>query len=168
MRGWCAGKPPNLAGMQTESPGRVDEDRSDELAQLARSVREGVGRLNWRMRSEVGSRVPGPAVLAVLSRLYRGGTQTPGELAETERIHPQSLTRILAGLVERGLVSRKADPGDGRRSLIEITPEGLRELRAYSEERERWLAGAVERELSGTERELLRLAAGLLVRLAES
>jgi len=167
MRDWCAGKRLNLAGMQTESRGWADEERSDELALLAREVREGVGRLNWRMRSEVDSRAPGPAVLAVLSRLYRGGTQTPGELAEAERIHPQSLTRILAGLVSRGLVSRTADPGDGRRSLIEITTEGLRELRGYSVERERWLAEAVERELSGTERELLRLAAGLLVRLAE-
>ncbi len=63
-----------------------------ELAELSRRVREGVGRLNWRMRAEV-DRAAGPAVLAVLSRLYRAGTQTPTELAEAERLQPQSLTR---------------------------------------------------------------------------
>ncbi|WP_275293241.1 MarR family transcriptional regulator [Amycolatopsis sp. La24] len=150
--------------METEP----DAHRADELATLARTVREGVGRLNWRMRSEAGSPAPGPAALAVLSRLYRGGTHTPGELAEAERIHPQSLTRILASLAEREWITRTPDPADGRRSLIEITPAGLRELRTYSIARENWLAAAVERTLSPTEQELLRLAAGLLTRIADS
>ncbi|GAA1032589.1 MULTISPECIES: MarR family winged helix-turn-helix transcriptional regulator [Amycolatopsis] len=150
--------------METEP----DADRADELATLARTVREGVGRLNWRMRFEAGAPAPGPAVLAVLSRLYRGGTHTPGELAEAERIHPQSLTRILASLAERELITRTPDPADGRRSLIDLTPAGLRELRQYSIARETWLAAALERTLSPTEQELLRLAAGLLARIADS
>ncbi|WP_116205660.1 MarR family winged helix-turn-helix transcriptional regulator [Amycolatopsis circi] len=150
--------------METEP----DVHRADELAALARTVREGVGRLNWRMRSEAGMPAPGPAVLAVLSRLYRGGTHTPGELAEAERIHPQSLTRILASLAEREWITRTPDPADGRRSLIDITPTGLRELRQYSIARETWLAAALERTLSPTEQELLRLAAGLLTRIADS
>ncbi|WP_033295393.1 MarR family winged helix-turn-helix transcriptional regulator [Amycolatopsis jejuensis] len=150
--------------MQTEP----DANRADELATLARAVREGVGRLNWRMRAEADSPSPGPTVLAVLSRLYRAGTHTPGELAEAERMHPQSLTRVLASLTERELVTRTTDPSDGRRSLIDITPAGLRMLREYSIARETWLASAVERTLSPTEQELLRLAAGLLVRIADS
>ena len=139
-----------------------------ELADLARRVREGVGRLNWRMRAEADQGGPGPAVLAVLSRLYRAGTQTPTELAEAERLQPQSLTRILASLTGRGLVTRTPDPADGRRSRISITSEGLAVLREYSAQRERWLAGSLESALSPTERQLLRLAADLLVRVADA
>jgi len=139
-----------------------------ELAHLARVVREGVGRLNWRMRAESDGDSPGPAVLAVLSRLIRAGTHTPKELADAERIQPQSLTRILATLTERGLVSRTPDPADGRRHLIDITPAGIGVLREYTGSRERWLAGALERALTPTERQLLALAAELLVRVADA
>ncbi|WP_406642459.1 MarR family winged helix-turn-helix transcriptional regulator [Amycolatopsis sp. WGS_07] len=146
----------------------MQTEPADDLATLARAVREGVGRLNWRMRAEADAPAPGPAALAVLSRLHQGGTHTPGELAEAERMHPQSLTRVLASLAERELITRTADPADGRRSLIDITPAGLRTLRDCSAAREAWLASALERTLSPTEQELLRLAAGLLTRIADS
>ncbi len=41
-------------------------------------------------------------------------------------------------------------------------------LREYSSQRERWLADAIESTLSPTERQLLRLAADLLIRVAEA
>lgn len=107
-------------------------------------------------------------MLAVLSRLYRGGTHTPGELAEAERIHPQSLTRVLATLTSRELITRAPDPSDGRRSLLDITAAGRAVLREYSVQRERWLASAMDRSLSPTEQQLLRLASELLVRVAEA
>jgi DNA-binding MarR family transcriptional regulator len=140
---------------------------ADDLPDLARTVREGVGRLNWRMRAERDRTGPSPLVLAVLSRLYRAGTQTPKALAEGERIQPQSLTRILAAAQRDGLVSRRPDPDDGRQSLLDITEAGLATLRAYSEQRERWLAAAMAERLNDTERELLRLAARVMTRLAD-
>ncbi|WP_410571773.1 MarR family winged helix-turn-helix transcriptional regulator [Amycolatopsis sp. cmx-4-61] len=139
-----------------------------DLAELSRRLREGVGRLNWRMRAEADRTSPGPALLAVLSRLYRAGTQTPTELAEAERLQPQSLTRILAALTIRGLIEREPDPDDGRRSRISINADGLAVLREYSAQRERWLATALESTLSPTERQLLKLAADLLIRVADA
>ncbi|HJQ46434.1 MAG TPA: MarR family transcriptional regulator [Amycolatopsis sp.] len=138
-----------------------------DLAELAHEVREGVGRLNWRMRAERDRTGPSPLVLSVLSRLYRAGTQTPKTLADGERIQPQSLTRVLATLEREGLVARRPDPADGRKSLLDITEAGLRTLREYSEQRERWLAAAMAATLTGTERELLRLAAQVMDRLAD-
>ncbi|KAA9151421.1 MarR family transcriptional regulator [Amycolatopsis acidicola] len=138
-----------------------------ELAELARVVREGVGRLSWRMRAERDRKGPSPLVLSVLSRLYRAGTQTPKALAEGERVQPQSLTRVLASLEQDGLIARRADPADGRQSLLTITDDGLETLRDYSEQRERWLAKAMLDTLTETERELLRLAAKVMERLAD-
>lgn len=146
----------------------MNAEPNEELLALAYQVREGVGRLNWRMRAEARGNGHSGLVLAVLSRLYRGGTHTPKALAEAERIHPQSLTRVLASLQDNGLVTRRPDPADGRQSLVDITPDGLAALRSYSVDRERWLAGAMETVLSPTERELLRLASGLLAKVADA
>ena len=74
----------------------------------------------------------------------------------------------LASLTDRGLVTRAPDPADGRRSLIDITPAGRAVMREYTGSRERWLSGALERALSPTERQLLGLAAELLVRVADA
>ncbi|GHF62947.1 DNA-binding MarR family transcriptional regulator [Amycolatopsis bartoniae] len=137
-----------------------------DLADLARVVREGVGRLNWRMRAERGGE--STLVLAVLSRLHRAGTQTPKEVSDGEKIQPQSLTRVLAAMERDGLVSRRPDPDDRRRSLLDITQSGLAALRSYSERRERWLAAAMAETLTETEQELLRLAAKVMMQLADS
>jgi DNA-binding MarR family transcriptional regulator len=139
-----------------------------DLAKLAETVREGVGRLTWRMRAERDPGGPSPLVLSVLSRLYRAGTQTPKALAQAERIQPQSLTRILASLERQGLISRRPDPADGRQSLMDITGAGLEILRDYSERRERWLAGAIAETLTETEQELLAMAARLMLRVADA
>lgn len=139
-----------------------------DLADLARLVREGVGRLNWRMRTVHQRGGPSPLELAVLRRLHRAGTHTPKALAEAEQIHPQSLTRVLAALDREALITRRRDPNDGRQSLVEISVEGRQTLRAYSVERERWLAEAMVETLSETEQDLLGLAAKLMMRVADS
>src|SRR4051812_35481275 len=154
--------------MQPESDVAPPVSADPELADLAHRVREGVGRLNWRMRAERDPSGPGPAVLAVLSRLYRAGTHTPTELAEAERLQPQSLTRILAWVTERELVTRSPDPADGRRSLVSITPAGLAVLRADSVRPERWLGGAVETTPSPAGRPPLETGSGPVLPVADA
>lgn len=45
-------------------------------------------------------------------------------LGEAAMLHPPSVTRILRELVERKLITREADGGDGRRSIIRLQPLG--------------------------------------------
>jgi DNA-binding MarR family transcriptional regulator len=92
---------------------------------------------------------------------------TPGQVAALEKVQPQSLTRTLSNLESEQLITREADPEDGRRSLLAITNQGLLALRNDMSERDAWLARTMAELLTGTERELLRLAAALLERLAE-
>ena len=46
-------------------------------------------------------------------------------LSETTCVHPPSLTRIIKGLAERGLISRERDRGDARKIMLALTPAGL-------------------------------------------
>jgi DNA-binding MarR family transcriptional regulator len=55
-----------------------------------------------------------------------------GRIAEILHVHPSTLTGVLGRLVERGIVTRRADPADARRALFGLTAPGrkLDELRS--------------------------------------
>jgi DNA-binding MarR family transcriptional regulator len=65
-------------------------------------------------------------------------------------------------------VSRRPDPHDGRRQIVELTDEGRARVQAIRAAREDWLTQALERELDAAEREQLHEALALLQRLADS
>jgi DNA-binding MarR family transcriptional regulator len=137
---------------------------SFEAASVVRRAVMGLGR---RLRAERPPDSLSATKLALLGHLYRRGPTAGVALAELERIQPQSLTRVLADLVEEGLISRRPDPDDGRRQLLEITPDGRAALTGDMQMRDAWLAKAMDSELSDAERELLRTAAKLMERLAD-
>ena len=55
-----------------------------------------------------------------------------GRIADILHVHPSTLTGILGRLVDRGILTRQADPEDGRRALFGLTAQGrkLDELRS--------------------------------------
>ena len=146
----------------------MSQVRDQELAVTAREVRQAVVRLARRLRTQRQEHGIGNLGLSVLSQLHRHTALTPRALADAERVTPQTLTRVLAGLEERGLIVRRGDPADGRQSLLELTDAARRVLRADAAKREEWLAAAMARELTPAEQEIVRVAAGLLDRLADA
>jgi DNA-binding MarR family transcriptional regulator len=132
----------------------------------AAAVRRGVIRLGRRLRLERPAHDVPLLQLAVLAELNEAGPLTPGQLAATQRVQPQSLTRVLAALEASGLIARQPDPADGRRALLAITNPGRDALRRDVGQRDAWLAQAMSTQLTPTEQELLRLAATLMERLA--
>jgi MarR family transcriptional regulator for hemolysin len=59
---------------------------------------------------------------AVLARLDRFEGLKQSELAEMLDLQPISLTRLLDGLAENGLIERRADPTDRRAKRLFLTP----------------------------------------------
>jgi DNA-binding MarR family transcriptional regulator len=141
---------------------------SEEIIAAARALRRGVTELYRRLRAERISHGLSPSKLSVLGRLALGGPSTVTALAAKERIQPQSLTRILADLEESGLIKRRQDEADRRQSLTEITLLGEDLLKEDARRQAIWLATAIGSTLSPVERELLRLAAQLMRRLADA
>jgi DNA-binding MarR family transcriptional regulator len=134
-------------------------------AQLAHDLRETVGRVIRRLRAE-----PGPPFgqLAVLGRLDRAGPASISDLAAADRMRPQSMAQTVHDLEEAGLVSRRPDPTDGRRSFVELTPAGLETLQTTRAQREDWLTRTLDRELDADQREALREVLTLLRRVADA
>jgi DNA-binding MarR family transcriptional regulator len=143
-------------------------DETEQLSGTAATVRRAVMGLGRRLKLE---RPPGGRTsleLSVLGHLHRRGALTPGEIAAAERVQPQTLTRTITSLESGGLISRTDHPEDGRRALLTLTEAGRAALRDDMAERDSWLAAAMSASLTGTEIELLRLAATLLERVADA
>ena len=138
--------------------------RSPDNFRLASELRIVLGQLVRRLRAEHRFSL---SQAAVLGRLDREGTKSIGELALAERVRPQSMTQTVADLEEDGLVERRADPTDGRRTLLALTDQGRRTLEADRAQREGWLAQTIADDLSPAEQRVLIKAVVLLRRLSE-
>ncbi len=124
-------------------------------------------RLNRRLRGQRADTTVTLTQLAALSTLKGHGSLTPGELAAHEKVQPPSMTRVLAVLEDRGLVSRRPHPTDGRQALVELTDAGRDLLHGEVLAREAWLARRLA-ELSDEERDILRAASAVIDKLVAS
>ena len=74
-----------------------------------------------RMAKTLG--VTGPQRL-VIRVLGQSPGMTASDIAGTLGMHPSTLTGVLKRLEDHGLLARRADPADGRRALLRLTPRG--------------------------------------------
>lgn len=81
--------------------------------------------------------------LSALSVVVFGGPLTLGQLAAAEQVKPPTMTRIVTGLEQDGLVQRRPDASDGRLTQIHPTAKGRRILTAGRAQRVQTLAAAV-------------------------
>jgi len=131
------------------------------------SVLRAVLALGRRLRSERpvgGITLSGVSVLGTLSRT---GPIVSNQLAEAERLEPQSLTRLLAELEEQGLISRARGEQDRREMRVALTESGRTLLTDDLRSRRAWLEKAMAGALNGRERQLLLAAAAAMSKLAQ-
>lgn len=131
--------PTSASPLAASTTGRAPASRPSTSA-LAGDLRIAVMRLARRLRNERADVDLTLTQLSALAALERCGPTTPGHLASVERVRPPSMTRVLAGLHERGLIERTAHPTDGRQVLVAATDDARVLLRADRQRREAWLA----------------------------
>jgi DNA-binding MarR family transcriptional regulator len=144
------------------SPRPVTASEAD-VGRMANQLRVVLGRLVRRLRAE--HRFP-LMHASVLGRLDREGPLSTVDLANAERVRPQSMGQTLAELEAQGLIERRPDPEDGRRTLLELTQPGREVLTEERRRRDGWMARAIEAELDEQERRTLGQAVELLERLS--
>jgi DNA-binding MarR family transcriptional regulator len=83
--------------------------------------------------------------LSALSVVVFGGPLTLGQLAAAEQVKPPTMTRIVTGLENEGLVQRLGDLHDRRLTRIQATLKGRSVLAAGRARRVETLAAAVRR-----------------------
>lgn len=132
-----------------------------DFMKLLWSVDHGLQSTSKRMEAKMGVTGPQRLVIRIVGR-YPG--ISAGELADIMRLHPSTLTGVLKRLKDRGLIERRADPNDGRRALLCLTPRGreLDSIRAGTVE------AAVRQALKSMPRRKLEAAQDVLAAVAEA
>ncbi|HET9898832.1 MAG TPA: MarR family transcriptional regulator [Streptosporangiaceae bacterium] len=138
-----------------------------DVDEVAAALRVSVGLLVRRLRQTQGSGELTMPESSALARLERGGPATPSALARQEQISPQSMGATLAGLEARGLVARRPDPLDGRRTVISIAQAGREALGNKRNARTQAMAQAMSSGFTPAEVRQLMDAVPLLERLAQ-
>jgi len=134
----------------------------------ATELREAVMALARQMRRHRPDNGLTLSQMEVLGEVSRSGMITPAELGARMHVRVQSLTDSINELTARGLISRRHDPADRRRQLIELTDAGIRLLEDDRAERDAWLQTTLQNTLSPLEVNLLLLTAPVLRKLADA
>jgi DNA-binding MarR family transcriptional regulator len=135
-------------------------EESDYASRLAVAI----GRINRRIRPTRDGISHG--LVSALGSVVRLGEIRPGDLARVEAVAAPTMTRLVADLEARGLVSRRPDPSDGRSFFVVPTQAGVDLLaRARFERAERM--SALLDTLPEDQREIVRQATTALERASQ-
>ena len=138
-----------------------------DLRETAGRLRVAMGAFKRRVRETSAAGELRLPQLTALFRLDRLGPMTTAELARREQISPQAMGITLAALEERGLVERRRDEEDRRRSVTTVSEAGQEMLRLKRSARARVIAAGLASEFTEEELRILTAAAPLIQRLAE-
>lgn len=108
-----------------------------------------------------------PSQTSVLLRLYKDGASSTTLLAAAEGVRPQSMTAILNVLRDKEMIVCQADPNDGRRQIITLSPVGRDRAVVDRQGRHEWLARTMEERFGPDELRIITDALSLLADLAE-
>jgi DNA-binding MarR family transcriptional regulator len=127
-----------------------------------------IGRLSRRLRPTAAGAAAGltPTGVSILLAVDRNGPTRLSEIADAEAINPTMLSRVVADLVDAGLLERASDERDRRAAWVKATRAGHKLAERMRRER----TDAVNLALAGleeTDRRHLERALPALEALAE-
>lgn len=126
-----------------------------DFMRLIWGVSHGLQSTSKRMEAAYG--ITGPQRL-VVRIVGRWPNVSAGELADTLRLHPSTLTGVLRRLEERGVIERRPVARDRRRVRLRLTPVG----RAIDRKYRGTVEDAVGRALAGIDASKIRAASDVL------
>jgi len=119
--------------------------RRAKRAELADQLHSAAIHLLRQLRKEDDAPGLSAPRLSALSVVVFAGPVTLGQLARAEQVRPPTMTKIVTGLENDGLLKRLADPHDKRLTRIVATPKGQRILVEGRARRVESLTRAVDR-----------------------
>lgn len=134
----------------------------------AARLRVAIGRLSRRLRTTAAGSAAGltPTRISVLLTVVRDGPIRLSALATSESLNPTMLSRVIADLVDAGLLERTNDDGDRRAAWVQATDGGVQLARRMRRERTDAVNAALE-GLSAADRRQVEKALPALEALAE-
>jgi len=132
-------------------------DDLDESADIAAAVIDMVRQFSG-IKSRVASGLDGDqSPMFLLVKLAHHGPSRASDLAEMVGADPSTVSRQVASLVKGGLLERRADPDDGRASILVPTELGRQRIEEYGRRRAVTMKPVIADWSTQDRRDLLRL-----------
>lgn len=141
-------------------PALAVPDQEAELHDTLTDLVQASGRLT-RLAHRVTKEPETPATWRTLAVLQQSGPMRLGELASRSQVAQPTMTKIVAGLVERDWVKRIADADDARAWQIGISAKGITMLAKWRATLASALLPLFD-DLSDDDRRILRRAVNLI------
>jgi hypothetical protein len=116
--------PQNLSAAAPAAPAPLAADGDPAVELLLDFARVGRALFRPHLAKESGGTGPAPRHLITLAVLHRTGTVTVGQLADRLQLSLTTTSLMVADLARLGLVERREDPADRRRTLVSVTGGG--------------------------------------------
>ena len=97
----------------------ADAGGDAEIAEISTQLRTVMSQLVRRYRRD---RTLPTSQVSALVWIDGEGPSTTSKLAALEHVRPQSMAHTVGQLEAAGLITRRADPDDGRKVLLDLTP----------------------------------------------
>ncbi|WIB78191.1 MarR family transcriptional regulator [Curtobacterium sp. MCPF17_002] len=133
---------------------------------LSTDLRIAVNRLSRTLRGQKADTTVTDAQFSALARLHRDGSMSLADLSRQDGVTPPSMTKTVAVLLERGLVSKDGHGDDRRKVLLGATPAGAAFVEETRRRRDGWLTPRLA-DLTEAERQTLADATEIMRRLAQ-
>lgn len=134
-----------MSDAKSDSPSnKIDSALEHGLNRVADDLSLSITRTSRALRQEAGGDLT-PTALSALASVARHEPVTPARLAEVESVRRPTATRVIAHLIDSGLVERMVDPGDRRSFRLSLTAAG----RLYLDERRSRKSAYLSRILQG-------------------
>lgn len=142
----------------------------DAARLLADELVHATGGLRRAARRGVGSAWPGGQLTNAQVELVRVVRRAPGisvaQAAERLGLAANTVSTLVRGLVDAGVVARRPDPDDRRVARLSLTPSARRRVESWLDRRGDLVAGVVA-GLSAADRAALAAAVPVIATLAD-
>ena len=139
-----------------------------DIAELSSSLRSVISSLHKGLRKRMNAaNTYSMTEMETIAHLARSSALLPTTLASLTRVKTQTMSQIIKKLEMQGIIKRTPSGDDKRKIFISLTTRGKKWVENTKYERDEWLKKAIEKSLSGKEREALVKVLPILNKLAE-
>ena len=104
---------------------------------------------------------------STLGLLYQHGQLLPTELAQIEKVTTQSMSQVIAHLVEIAYIIKTPAETDKRKVYLSLTAAGRDYIERHRQEKQEWLARTLHEKVSAREKDVLSEALAILSKLID-
>jgi len=104
---------------------------------------------------------------STLGLLYPDIRLAPSDIARTEKVTTQSMSQVINHLAELNYIERTPDDDDKRKVILSLTPAGKAYVEQVRQQKQEWLAHAIQKKLTAAEKDTLMGALNILAKLID-